>query len=192
MTKYNRKRKKYVAAGGDQKKLKVGDLVRIQLLYGKDKAGVGFKSYKNKTFSKRTYPITKITKNAIPVKIRVNRKWYTRDKVIHAEEEDDASNLLIAKREVEENERITVEMNRDAARIIAEAPDDKPRPKRRRKRKDAVAEKLKQEEEDRLIREHEEELPMKKRKPEPKPKRKPKRKPKKTKQQREDEQEWRP
>lgn len=95
--KYNSKRKSYVSS--DKTRFKVGDYVRIQLLYGKDKAGVGFKSYKNLTFSKRVYKVTKKTKNTVPIKYFVNRHWYTMDKLLLTQAVDEISEQLIRDRE---------------------------------------------------------------------------------------------
>ena len=94
---YNRKRKKHVPTVDT--KLKVGDYVRILLLtHGKDKS-VAFKSYKGLTFTKRVYKITHTTKNAIPPKFRVNKKWFLADGLLRTEKVDEISEKLIKDRE---------------------------------------------------------------------------------------------
>lgn len=98
---YNKKRKQHI--GGNTTKFKVGDYVRIQLLYGKDKSGVGFKSYKAETWSKRIYKIIQATKNAKPPKFRVNRKWMLADRLSLTEPQDEISEKLIQDRDKQQD-----------------------------------------------------------------------------------------
>ena len=94
---YNKKRKKHISAV--KTKLKVGDFVRVLLLtHGKDK-GLAFKSYKGLSYSKRVYKISKATKNAVPPKFRVNRKWYLGDHLLKSEKIDEVSEELVKQRE---------------------------------------------------------------------------------------------
>ena len=93
----NKKRKKHV--GGNPTQFKKGDSVRIQLLYGKDLGGIGYKSYKDLTWSQRVYKISHATKNAIPPKFRVHGKWYLGDRLSLSEPVDQESEKLIADRD---------------------------------------------------------------------------------------------
>jgi hypothetical protein len=94
---YNKKRRKHISNVKTQ--FKVGDFVRILLLtHGKDR-GLDFKSYKGKTFSNRSYKITKATKNAVPAKYWVNRRWYLADTLLRSEKVDEISEKIVADRE---------------------------------------------------------------------------------------------
>ena len=97
VAKYNKKRKVHI--GGNPTVFKVGDYVRIQVLYGKDLKGVGFKSYKNETWSKRVYKITQATKKSKPPKYRVNRKWMLGDRLSLTEMPDKKSEKLMEERD---------------------------------------------------------------------------------------------
>ena len=79
---------------------KIGDLVRIQVI---KKKGIGFKSYKGETFSKRIYKISGATKNSTPPKYLVNGKWRTANTLLGTETPDQASIELVEKRK--ENKR---------------------------------------------------------------------------------------
>jgi hypothetical protein len=134
---YNKKRKKYIPSPKTTK-LKEGDFVRILLLtHGKDK-GLAFKSYKGLSFSKRVYKISKATKNAVPPKFRVNRKWYIGDHLLKSEKVDEVSEELVKQRE-------------EAQRVHDELKEKEHMQKRQQK-----LEKLQREEEAKRKREEEE------------------------------------
>ena len=89
---YNKARKK----GLPGRKLVVGDWVRILI---KDaKPGIGYKSYKSKTFSKEVFKITAATKN-IPQKFRVNRKWRISQQLLKSKPVDQVSEKLVRERD---------------------------------------------------------------------------------------------
>ena len=95
---YNKARGSYVA-GDKRKELTVG--TRVRVVKKKDKGGaLGFKSYKGLSFSRRVYVIRKIT-NTKPRKYWVNHHWYTIDKLMATEAEDEATKEMIAARDKE-------------------------------------------------------------------------------------------
>ena len=129
---YNKARKKGVPG----RKLKTGDWVRILV---KDmKAGIDYKSYKSKTFSREVYQITAETKN-VPPKFRVNRKWRLSQHLLKSKPVDKVSEKLVREREEKQDEiddtaqKKLLSANR--ARLAADVA--------RAKRKDAI-EKAKQ------------------------------------------------
>ena len=93
---YNKARKK----GLPGRKLKTGDWVR--LLVKDKKAGVGFKSYKNQTFSKEVFQITAETKK-IPKKFRVNKKWRLSQHLLKSRPVDQISEKLIRERDAKQD-----------------------------------------------------------------------------------------
>ena len=95
---YNKTRKTYVQ-GDKRGELKIGDHVRI--LIKKPKAGIDFKSYKDMTYTSEVYAITSKTKKK-PAKYRVNKKYYTIDKLLKSAPRDKESEKLIKDRKVEE------------------------------------------------------------------------------------------
>ena len=95
---YNKTRKTYVQ-GDKRGELKIGDHVRI--LIKKPKAGIDFKSYKDMTYTKEVYEITSKTKKK-PAKYRVNKKYYTIDKLLKSAPRDQESEKLIKDRKNEE------------------------------------------------------------------------------------------
>ena len=143
---YNRKRKHHVL--GNNTKFKKGDYVRIQLLYGKDKGGIGFKSYKDQTWSKRVYKITSATKNSVPPKFRVNGKWYLPDRLSLSEQVDQESEKLIEERDLQQQKIDELERKQRILKAYAEKPKKKPlnaaeqrrerRERRKRKKTDVV------------------------------------------------------
>ena len=93
---YNQTRRAYKA--GDQRKpFRINTWVRI--LVKKQKASLDFKSYKNKTFSSEVYQIKGVTKKKIPLKYRVNGRWYTQDMLLKSAPRDKASIDLVKQRD---------------------------------------------------------------------------------------------
>ena len=93
---YNSSRKEYVA-GDKRKPFAAGDYVRIQVK--KEKGGsVGFKSYKNETFTERVFIIKKTTKKAVPPKYYVNGKWYLQSSLLKSAPRDEKSQELVDSR----------------------------------------------------------------------------------------------
>ena len=98
---YNQTRKTYVQ-GDKRNELKIGDHVRI--LIKKAKADIGYKSYKDQTYSAEVYTITTKTKKK-PTKYRVNKKYYTIDKLLKSAPRDKESQKLIKDRKDEEEKK---------------------------------------------------------------------------------------
>jgi len=93
---YNSSRKEYVA-GDNRKPFVAGDYVRVQIK--KEKGGsVGFKSYKNETFTERVFVIKKTTKKAVPPKYYVNGKWYLQSSLLKSAPRDEKSQELVDSR----------------------------------------------------------------------------------------------
>ena len=68
------------------------------------KAGVGFKSYKNESWTERVFVIKKVTKKAVPPKFYVNGRWHTQDALLKSAPRDQKSIASIAKRDREQKE----------------------------------------------------------------------------------------
>jgi hypothetical protein len=101
LKKYNSTRKSYIK--GDKRKAFVaGDHVRV--LVKDQKAGIGFKSYKNESWTERVFVIKKVTKKAVPPKFYVNGKWHTQDTLLKSAPRDQKSIELIATRDKEQKE----------------------------------------------------------------------------------------
>ena len=97
--KYNKTRNVYIP-GSRIREYKVGDYCRIMI---KDaKPGIGYKTYKQQTYSKQVYIIKRKTKKAIPAKYYVKNKWYTQDKLIKSAPRDKKTNMLIKARDAEQ------------------------------------------------------------------------------------------
>ena len=125
---YNKKRKRYIP--GNKTNFKVGDYVRVLLLYyGKDK-GIGYKSYKNKTYSKRVYKISRATKKSIPPKLYVNGSWMLGDRLSLSQPLDKDSEKIIDKREQQARAMERLEEKQQELKEIME----KPKPRRGRPR----------------------------------------------------------
>ena len=92
---YNDKRKDYIQ-GDKRKPFEVGTYVRLQVK--NPKPGIEYKSYKNITFSRRVFLVTKITKTT-PRKYYVNGIWRTQDKLLLSAPRDAISNQLIKDRD---------------------------------------------------------------------------------------------
>ena len=93
---YNKKRRTHKST--ILTKFQVGDYVRILLLTPGKAKGLAFKSYKGLTYSK-TYQVKKATKQSIPAKYWVNRKWYTADYLKSSEQVDPVSVELVKQRD---------------------------------------------------------------------------------------------
>ena len=138
--KYNKKRRKYKS---DIKIVfQVGDFVRINIIGAKAKVSPGFKSYKNITWSKRVYKVQKVTKNAVPQKIYVNKKWFTVDSLLKTEPVDQISEKLIETRDKQQEDLDDLEFKqhmkkqkeellKQTLQVKAKAP---PAPKRKKPR----------------------------------------------------------
>jgi hypothetical protein len=139
---YNDKRRTQIS-NSKRKELQIGDHVRILIASAKVK-GVGFKQYKNKSFTKELYTITDRTQKkkltGKPIKYRVEGlsykkgqpfqgKWYTVDKLLKSAIRDEKSKELIKKRDEEqiavdakdekkENERVAREIKQNQERLL--------------------------------------------------------------------------
>ena len=91
--KYNRKRGKDSGIKIKRRPLVVGDKVRTQLLFKKDK-GVSFKAYKAQTYSKRAYKVQGKRGNTY----KVQGKFRHRDELRLTEDYDEESEKLLNKR----------------------------------------------------------------------------------------------
>jgi hypothetical protein len=94
---YNKKRPQYIA-GDKRLPFIAGDHVRI--LVKEKKAGIGYKSYKNQTWSEKVYVVKKATKKAVPPKFYVNKKWMLKDNLLKTQPRDEESMTLLLEREV--------------------------------------------------------------------------------------------
>ena len=94
---YNKARKK----GLPGRKLQTGDWVR--LLVKDMKAGIDYKSYKSKTFSKDVFQITAETKK-VPKKFRVRGKWRLSQHLLKSKPTDKISDKLVRDREEKQDE----------------------------------------------------------------------------------------
>ena len=91
--KYNKKRGKDSGIKIHRRALVVGDKVRVQLKFKKDK-GIGFKAYKGDQWSKRTYKIQTKRGNSY----KVQGKFRHRDEIRLTEDYDEESEKLLKKR----------------------------------------------------------------------------------------------
>ena len=98
---YNGTRKQFVA-GDKRKPFEAGQHVR--LLVKDKKAGIDYKSYKNKTYSERVYVVSKVTKKA-PHKYRVGNKWYYQSDLLKSAPRDVVSDKIIEERDRKAKER---------------------------------------------------------------------------------------
>ena len=99
---YNRARKTF-QAGDKRKPFEVGQHVR-KLVKSK-KPGIDYKRYKNTTYSKQVFVVTKVTKKAVPRKYRVDGQWYLQSDLLKSAPRDEKSNDLIEERDDEEKEK---------------------------------------------------------------------------------------
>jgi hypothetical protein len=165
---FNKSRKTEIATV--KTKFKVGDHVRLMIIKQKNK-GIAFKSYKNLTFSKRVYKITKATQQSLPQKYYVNRKWYTANVLLKTEEVDVTSVALVNKREQAQKESDDKAHKAHMARRKAELEKEE----KRNREEDAAEQKRKQDEYEKRLAEHE--AAKKKKKPKPRKKKPRKKKP---------------
>ena len=94
---FNKKRKKYVP-GDNRKEFEVGQHVRV--LIKDKKPGIGYKSYKNETYSQKVYVISRKTKIANPPKYYVGNRWYTKETLLKSSPRDKVSDELVEKRDM--------------------------------------------------------------------------------------------
>ena len=102
---YNRTRKTHVP-GDSRKPFEVGEFVRI--LIKKPKSGLDYKSYKNMAYSAQVFQIQKRTQGTRrdqPIKYRVNKKWFTQDKLLKSAKRDQISEQIIQDRDAAEDEK---------------------------------------------------------------------------------------
>lgn len=95
---YNRKRNEHISS--TKRSLEVGDHVRI--LVKEKKAGIGYKSYKNQTWTAQVYLVKRKTKKAKPPKYYVKGKWFLVESLLKAQPRDEKTMELIIKREEED------------------------------------------------------------------------------------------
>ena len=98
---YNNTRKSYIS-GSNRGELDVGQHVRLLIKKGKD--SIGYKSYKNKTWSKEVYVVKKKTKTTTPTKYFVNRKWLLIDSLLKSAPRDKESDKLMETRTKQQDE----------------------------------------------------------------------------------------
>lgn len=126
---YNSSRKEFVA-GDKRKPFDTGEYVRIQVK--KEKGGsVGFKSYKNETFTERVFIIKKKTKKAVPPKYYVNGKWYLQSSLLKSAPRDVKSQELVDSRsqsQQQEDRKAREEHIEDRLDEIRVVPRKKPEP----------------------------------------------------------------
>ena len=150
---YNRKRQEAGTAG--LRKLEVGDHVRI--LIKKAKATLDYKTYKNRTFTKDVYIVSKKTKTAKVPKYYVNKRWYTSDTLLNTKPVDKKSKELVKKRDADVEEADEKEGKAhlkkrlaDLKKDVAESTTGRRRPMRGAARKGRIAA-LKRMQEDRRL-----------------------------------------
>ena len=117
---YNAKRKSFIA-GDKRKPFEAGQYVR--LLVKDKKPGIGYKKYKNKTYSQAVYIIKKTTKKAVPRKYYVKGKWYLQSDLLKSAPRDEKSIELVKERDDEFNKKRKKEREEHAmhrAKMIAE------------------------------------------------------------------------
>ena len=119
---YNNSRGEYIA-GDNRKPFEVGQRVRVQIKKEKG-ADIGYKTYKGLTFSKRVYIVKKIqdAKHS-PRKYWVRGKWWTQDKLLATEAEDEKTKEMVVKRDKEQADK-DKEADEKAA-VLAEAQEKK-------------------------------------------------------------------
>jgi len=98
LSKYNDSRKTYIQ-GDSRNELEVGDYVRI--LVRKPKSGLEYKSYKDLNYTNEVYQIKTKTKKK-PAKYRVNKRYFTIDRLLKSAPRDKESEKLIKDRKLEE------------------------------------------------------------------------------------------
>ena len=112
---YNAKRKSYIA-GDKRKPFDVGQYVRI--LIKDKKAGIGYKKYKNKTYSEAVYLVKKVTKKAVPRKYYVKGKWWLQSDLLKSAPRDIKSIQLVKERDEEfKNKRKKERQEHDKNRL---------------------------------------------------------------------------
>jgi len=99
---YNRTRKSFIA-GDKRKEFEVNQHVRIQIK--EKKPGIGYKTYKGKTFSDQVYIIKNKTKKAIPAKYRVDGIWRLQADLLKSAPRDKISNELVQQRDDENRKK---------------------------------------------------------------------------------------
>ena len=98
---YNDNRSTY--KNTEDRELQVGDYVR--LLVRDPKKNFEYKSYKNKTWTKRVHEVTHRNKKKRPIKYRVNGKWYTIDQLLKSAPRDKESEKIIKARDKEQTDK---------------------------------------------------------------------------------------
>jgi hypothetical protein len=112
---YNRTRKSYIS-GDKRLPFKVDDLVRIQVKKSKGSDNIEYKSYKNMTYTAQVYKIEKRTQGKrSSVKYRVNKRWYTQDKLLKSTTRDLESERIIKEKDEEQKQRDAEEEKKEEA-----------------------------------------------------------------------------
>ena len=115
---YNRKRKTFIA--GDKRKVfEVGQHVR-KLVKSK-KPGIDYKRYKNATYSKQVFVVTKVTKKAVPRKYRVDGTWWLQSDLLKSAPRDEKTQDLMDERD-EEEEKKEKKFIEDRVKEVQEKP----------------------------------------------------------------------
>ena len=119
---YNNSRSTYIA-GDNRTPFEAGQRVRIQIKKEKG-ADIGYKTYKGLTFSKRVYIIKKVQDSKhSPRKYFVRGKWWTQDKLLGSEVEDEKTKEMVLSRDKEQDDK-DKEADEKAA-VLAEAQEKK-------------------------------------------------------------------
>ena len=143
LKKYNKKRATY-QSNSKRKPLEVDDLVRIQIKTIKT-AAVGFKSYKDKTYSAEVYKIKKRTKSQ-PYRYWLGRgvgKWVNGDLLLKTRSRDKVSDNLIQSRDDAQEEAD----KQEAKRAQEQADKDREANRKRLAKKEGVKPSMKKSEE---------------------------------------------
>jgi hypothetical protein len=133
---YNTTRSKHIPS--TNRELQIGDFVRI-LVRDVTKAKLDYKSYKGVNYSKQVHKIVGKSKKAVPPKYRIKvndnkGKWFTIEKLLKAQPEDQKTEALISKRDADETND---ERRHFAARAKAIAKEAE-RPIKRTRRDNAI------------------------------------------------------
>lgn len=125
---YNNKRKTHVS-NTQLKELNVGDHVRVMLKSLKDST-IGFKSYKDKTFTKEVYEIELKTKKK-PYKYMIRqdgkKKWYLIDKLLKSAVRDNATAVRLKVRSDMQEQKDKAEEAKEKIRIEKEIAENRKR-----------------------------------------------------------------
>ena len=136
---FNKSRTKYIA-GDNRTPFEVGQRVRTQIKKEKG-ADLSYKAYKGITFSKRVYIVRKIT-TTTPRKYWVNNHWYTIDKLLGTEQEDEKTKQLVVNRDKEQEDADQIAEAK--AKLVAAEKEEKRLVEKAKKEKAGVVPRLRQ------------------------------------------------